>query len=140
MPPKKKVTHLKEARKLAKLRKIEAKSEILVENTSFLFKDESIKGSQILENDTLCHKNCDWKKDNESEDDVRIIDNDEDVLDMDIFTKLLRAVQDSSSFESHKPYFYMALIFSNDKKGGMHNINANQSHRLMDINLLQRDF
>ena len=35
MPPKRQLTHLKEARKLAKLRKIEDKSETLVEDTSF---------------------------------------------------------------------------------------------------------
>lgn len=48
MPPKRQLTHLKEARKLAKLRKIEDRSETLVEDTSFLLEDESTEGSVIL--------------------------------------------------------------------------------------------
>lgn len=43
-------------------------------------------------------------------------DDDKDVLDIDIFTKLLKAAKDSSNFESHKTYFYMAFIFLLDKK------------------------
>ena len=45
MSLKKQLTYLKEAKKLAKPRKIEYKSKILVEDTSFLLEDKSIKDS-----------------------------------------------------------------------------------------------
>ena len=45
MPPKKQLIYLKDARKLAKLRKIEDKSEILVEDIFCLLEDESTKSS-----------------------------------------------------------------------------------------------
>ena len=51
-------------------------------------------------------------------------DDDDHVLDIDAFTKLIRAAQDSSNFGSHKN-FYVASIFLHNKKKGMHNINAN---------------
>ena len=72
----------------------------MVKDTSFLFKDESTEGSWIPENNTSCHKDYDWE-----EDDVEITDNDEDVLDIDAFTKLLKAAQDSTSFETHRTPF-----------------------------------
>lgn len=53
MPPKRQLTHLKEARKLAKLRKIEDKNEILVKNISCLLKDKSIKSLWVPENNIL---------------------------------------------------------------------------------------
>lgn len=45
MSPKRQFIYLKEARKLTKLKKIEARNKTLVENISFLFKDKSIEGS-----------------------------------------------------------------------------------------------
>lgn len=116
MPPKRQFTHLKEAKKLAKLRKIEARSETLVGDTSFLFEDESTEGSWIPENNTSGHKDYDWEEDDESEDDVEITDDDEDVLDLDAFTKLLRAAQDSSKFESHQTPFLRGPHLSKRQK------------------------
>ena len=52
--------------------------------------------------------------DSDSEDDVEMTEDDEDVLDIDAFTKLMhlnaftklmKAAQDSSNFESHKTTF-----------------------------------
>lgn len=43
MPSKIQLIYLKEARKLAKLRKIKAKSKTLVKNTFFLFENKSTK-------------------------------------------------------------------------------------------------
>ena len=47
MSPKKQLSHLKKARKLAKQRKLEVKNDILKEDTSILFEDESIEGSLV---------------------------------------------------------------------------------------------
>ena len=105
MSPKKQFTHLKETRKLAKFRKIEVKSEILVEDTFFLFEDESTKGSWMPENNTSCHKDYDWEEDDESTDDMEMTDDDKDVLDMDLFTKLFKVTQDLSRFKNHQTLF-----------------------------------
>lgn len=51
---KRQLTNLKEAKKLIKLRKIEDKTEILVEVISFLLKDKSTKGLWIPKNNILC--------------------------------------------------------------------------------------
>ena len=102
MPPKRQLAYLKEARTLAMLRKIEAKNDTLVNNESFLFKDRSTEDLCGSENNTSYHKDFEWEGDDEFEDDVEMTDDDEDILDMDAFTKLLRAGQDSSNFESHK--------------------------------------
>ena len=59
MSPKKQFTLLKEAQKLAKLRKIEAKSEILIEDISFLFENKSLKRSWISQNNILYQKDYD---------------------------------------------------------------------------------
>lgn len=92
MPPKKHLTHLKEARKLAKLRKIKDKSKTLVENISFLLENEFTESSQILKNNISYYKDFNQEKDNNFEDDEEMIDDDEDILDIDAFTKLLRAI------------------------------------------------
>lgn len=105
MSLKKQLTYLKEAKKLAKPRKIEYKSKILVEDTSFLLEDKSIKDSQILRNNTSCYKIFNLKKNNDSKDNIKIINNSKDVLEIDIFTKLLKATQDSSIFKSYKILF-----------------------------------
>ena len=97
----------------------------MVENTTFLLEDESTKDLWIPGNNTSCYKDFDWEEDSDSEDDVEMIDDNENVLDINAFTKLLRVAQNSSNFESHKTNFYVALIFPNDKKGGMYNINVN---------------
>ena len=83
MPTKRQLTHLKQARKLAKLGKIEDKSETLVKNTSFLLENKSTEYSWVSGNNTSCHKDFDWEENSNSED--------EDVLDIDAFTKLLKA-------------------------------------------------
>ena len=105
MPPKRQFTYLKEARKLAKLRKIETKSKTLVEDISFLFEDKFTEGSWIPKNNISYHKNYNWKEDNKFIDDMEIMDDDEDILDMDIFTKLFRATQGLSKFEDHQTPF-----------------------------------
>lgn len=100
--PKKQFTHLKKARKLAKLRKIDAGSETLVKDTSFFFEmDESIERSWLPKNNIIYHKDYDWKEDNKFKDNMEIINNNKDVLDMNVFTKLLRATQDSNRFQSY---------------------------------------
>lgn len=91
------MTHLKEARKLAKFRKIGTKNDTLVNNKSFLFKDESIKDLCRSENNTSYCKDFDGE-----EDDIEMTDNDEDILDIDTFIKLLRAGQDSTNFKYYR--------------------------------------
>ena len=116
MPPKRQLTHLKKAKKLAKLRKIEDKSETLIKDISFLLEYESIEGLWVSGNNTSCHKDFDLKKDSGSEDDVEITDNNEDVLDIDAFTKLLKVAQNSSNFESHKTLFLHGSHLSTQQK------------------------
>lgn len=107
---------MKEAKKLAKLRKIKDKSEILIENTSFLFEDESIESSWISENHLLYYKDFDWEKDSNFEDNLEITDNIKDVLDINIFIKLLRVVQNSINFENYKILFLHGPYFSTQQK------------------------
>lgn len=49
----------------------------------------------------------------------------EDILDIDAFIKLLKVAQNSNSFESHKTLFLYSSHLPNNKKGGMHNNNTN---------------
>ena len=116
MPPKRQFTHLKVARELAKHRKIEVKSDILTKDTSVLLEDESTEGSWVPEKDTPQHRNLNWEEDRDSEDDVEMTDDDEDVLDIDAFAKLLRAAQDSRNFESHKTPFLRGPHLSTRQK------------------------
>lgn len=66
------------------------------------------------------HRNFDWKKNNDFEDDIKIIDNNKDIFNINVFIKLLKAAQNLNNFESHKIF-----IFSYNKKRNMHNFNAN---------------
>lgn len=116
MPPKRQLSHLKEARKLAKQRKIEIKNDILKEDASFLFEDESIGGSWVSEKVITQYGNLDWEDDSDSEDDVEMTDDDEDIFDVDAFTKLMKAAQDSSNFESHKTPFLRGAHLSSQQK------------------------
>ena len=59
MPLKRQLTYLKEARKLAKLRKIKEKNETLVEDISFLLEDKSIKSLWVPRNNILYYKDFD---------------------------------------------------------------------------------
>ena len=54
-----------------------------------------------------------------------MIDNNEDILDINIFTKLLKTAQNSSNFEIPKIPFLYGLQFLHNKKRSMHNINLN---------------
>lgn len=54
-----------------------------------------------------------------------MINNNKNVLNIDIFTKVLKAIQNLSNFKIYKIYFYIALIFSLDKKEYLHNISKN---------------
>ena len=54
-------------------------------------KNESIECSWIPGNNTSYYKNFDYKENNNSKDNMKIIDNNEDILDIDVFTKLLKA-------------------------------------------------
>lgn len=112
MPLKRQLTHLEEDKKLVKLKKIEVTNKTLIENISFLFKDGFTKGSCVFENSILYHKNFDKKEDSKTEDDVEMTDNDEEVLDKDTFTKLLKVAQDTNNFESHKTLFLCGSHFS----------------------------
>lgn len=91
MPLKRQLTYLKEVRKLAKLRKIEDKSETLVENKYFSLEDESIEDSWVLKNNISYYKDFDYEENSDFEDNMEMIDNDEEVLDIDTFNKLLKA-------------------------------------------------
>lgn len=77
----------------------------MIEDTSFLLKNKSIKNLWILRNHLSCHKNFDWEENGESEDNVKMIEDDKDILNFNIFTKLLEAAQNLSNFESHKISF-----------------------------------
>ena len=56
---------------------------------------------------------------------MEITDDDKDILDIDTFTKLIKATQDSSNFKSHKTPFLRGSHLSIQKKRGIHNTNAN---------------
>ena len=83
-------------------RKIEAKNDTLVNDKSFLFEDESTEDLYRSENKTSYHKDFNWEKYDESEDYVEMTDDNKDILDIDAFTKLLRADQNLSNFENNK--------------------------------------
>lgn len=82
---------MKEAGKLAKLKKIEAKNNTLVNNKSFLFEDEFMKDLFRFEKNISYLKDYDWKEDDKSKDNVEMTDDNKDILDIDTFTKLLKA-------------------------------------------------
>ena len=63
-------------------------------------------------NNILCHKDFDWGQDHKSEDNIGMKEDDRDVIDMNIFTKFLRPIQDSSNFESHKTLFLHGIHLS----------------------------
>ena len=98
-------SHLKEAKKLAKQRKLEIKNNILKEDASVLFEDKSIGGSQISEKVITQYGDLDWEDDSDFEDNVEMTDDNKDIFNMDTFIKLIKAAQDSSNFESHKTLF-----------------------------------
>lgn len=54
-----------------------------------------------------------WENNIDFKDDVKITDYDENVLDINVFSKLIKVTQDSNNFESHKILFlYGSLFFS----------------------------
>lgn len=83
---------MKKGRKLTKFQKIEVKNKIFIENIYFLLEDKSIKGLLILKNNILCYKNLDWKEDMDSKNNIKITNNDDDVLDIYAFIKLLKTI------------------------------------------------
>lgn len=97
---KKQLTLLKKAKKLAKLGKIEAKSQTLIENTFYLFKDEFTETLLVPGNNISYYKNLVIKRECDSEDDVEMTNNNKNVLNINAFTKLLKVAQNSSNFES----------------------------------------
>ncbi len=105
MPPKRQLSHLKEDKKLAKQRKLEVKNNILEEDAFVVFEDESIESSRVSEKVGPQYRDLDWEDNSDSEDDVEVTDDDENILDVDAFTKLMKALQDSSNFKSHKTPF-----------------------------------
>ncbi len=111
MLAKRQFTHFKEARKLAKQRKIEVKNNILTENTFVLLENESTEGSWVSEKHTSWQRDLDWEENGDSEDDGEITYDYKDVLDVNAFTKLIGAVQDSNNFESHKTLFLLPSSF-----------------------------
>ena len=78
--------------------------------------DESIEGLWVAENNTSYYKDFDWKKNSDFEDNVEMTDDNEDVLDINAFTKLLKFAQDSNNFESHKTSFLRDPHFSTRQK------------------------
>lgn len=45
-----------------------------------------------------------------------MINDDEDILDIDAFTKLIKTVQDFNNFESHKKLFLCGFFFASEQK------------------------
>ncbi len=62
------------------------------------------------------YENLDWEDDSNSENNVEMVDDNEDILDIDVYTKLMKAAQDSSIFESHKTQFLCNPHLSSQKK------------------------
>lgn len=91
MQPKRQFVYLKEVKKLAKLRKIKVKNNILVNNKYFLFEDKAIKNLFRSGKNIFYPKNYDQKKNKGFENEVEITDNDKDILVIDVFIKLLKA-------------------------------------------------
>ena len=58
----------------------------------------------------------DWEKNSDFENDVEMTDDDEDVLDIDTFNKLMKEAQDPSNFESHKALFLHGSLLSSRQK------------------------
>ena len=112
MPPKRQLSHLKEVIKLAKQKKLEIKNNILKGDASILFEDKLIEGSQVSEKFITQYEDLDWKDDSDSKDDIEMANNDKDIFNVDAFTKLMKAAQDSSKFESHKTPFLHGFHFS----------------------------
>ena len=84
IPPNRQFTYFKEERKLAIQRKIEVKSDILIEDTSVLLEDESTQGLWVPEKNKPQHRDLDWEENSDSKDNLEMIDNDEDILDIDV--------------------------------------------------------
>lgn len=117
MLPKQQLSYLEEVRKLTKQKRFEIKNNILKEDTYVLFEDKLIEDSQILKKVISKYEDLDWKNNSDFENDVEMTNNDEDTLDIDIFTKLIKTVQGFSNFESHKILFlHSPLFFLKQKK------------------------
>ena len=52
-------------------------------------------------------------------------DDNKDILDIDVFTKLIRELKIPEILRVIRLHFYVAFIFLHNKKEGMHNTNAN---------------
>ena len=74
---------------------------------------------------TIQYGDLDWEYDCDFEDDVEMTDDDEDILDMDAFTKLIKQLKIPVILKVIRHHFYEVLIFRHDKKGGMHSISVN---------------
>ena len=110
MPPKGQLAHIKE---LAQWKKKEAKSGV----ETIMFEDESTEKSWIPENDTSQQRNQDWEKESDSEDDVEMTDDDNEMLNVNAFDILLNAARDSSNFKKHKlPYSRNPELSEQQKK------------------------
>lgn len=54
----------------------------------------------------------DWEDNNCFKDDIEIIVNNQNIFNMDIFTKLMKVVYNSSNFENYKTLFLHGLHIS----------------------------
>ena len=59
----------------------------------------------VSRNNTPCHQDFDQEVDSDFKDNIKITNDDKNILDINIFTKLLKIAQDLSNFETHKTLF-----------------------------------
>ena len=64
------------------------------------------------------------ENDSDSKNDIKMTDDDEDVLHIDAFTKLMKAAQIPVILKVTRHHFYVVLSFPHDKKGGVQSINV----------------
>ena len=114
MPPKKLLAHLVRARDLAKQKKREI-GDATITNIVAL-KDKSRERSWTPENDRFWHENSDWEESSASEDDIEMTDKDNDDLNFNAFSVLMKAAQDSKNFDSHKFSYSQGPELSDQQK------------------------
>lgn len=85
---------------------------MLKENTFVLFENKSSESSKRLEKFGIQYKDLDCEDNSYLKNNIKIIYNNEDNLDMDAFTKLMKIVHDFNNFESHKTLFLYCIHLS----------------------------
>lgn len=93
------------AKKLAKERKIRVKNNILTKNIFILLKNKLIESLQISQKNTLWYKNLDKKRNNNFKDNIKLIYDNKNILNIDIFIKLIKIAQNFNNFENYKTLF-----------------------------------